>query len=79
MIKAEACCFTQTPAHQVKELILTDLADGCLMLYLRIILTYINIRVGIRARFGIEQQRITDHFRLGAFRSAGNSHQSPES
>ena len=56
--------FTQSAAHEVKELFFTHLGYRCLVPDGDIILIDFDIRIRIRARSLIQQKRITDYIRF---------------
>src|SRR2546426_1546005 len=59
----------QATAHQVEELVVTDLRDGRLVTDLGLVLFDANGWIGIGARKLIEQERVTAHMGLGVVRT----------
>src|SRR3989442_11359535 len=59
----------QATAHQVEELVVTDLRDGRLVADLGLVLFDANGRVGIRASLLVEQERVTADAGLGVVRT----------
>src|SRR5215208_8527853 len=45
-------------AHEVEELVLPDLGDGCLVLGVDLLLLYLDVRIRIRPRVLIQQERV---------------------
>src|SRR5260370_22412931 len=59
----------ETTAHQVEELVVTDLGDGCLVADLGLVLFDANGWIGIGASMFIEQERVTADMGLGVMRT----------
>ena len=59
----------KSAAHQVEELVVTDLRDGCLVADLGLVLLNPNGWVGIGASIFVEQERVTTHMGLGVVRT----------
>ena len=59
----------QASAHQVEELVVTDLRDGRLVADLGLVLFDANGGIGIGARMLIEQERVTADTGLGVVRT----------
>src|SRR5258706_16311817 len=59
----------QAAAHQVEELVVTDLRDGGLVADFGLVLFNANSRVGVGASILIEQERVTAHAGLGVVRT----------
>src|SRR6266480_6526946 len=58
----------EATAHQVEELVVTDLGDSCLVADLGLVLFDANGWIGIGASMLIEQERVTANTRLGVVR-----------
>src|SRR5207245_5730667 len=59
----------QATAHQVEELVVTDLRDGRFVADLGLVLFDANGWIGISASMLIEQERVTAHMGLGVVRT----------
>src|SRR5437764_10494218 len=59
----------QATAHQVEELVVTNLRDGRLVAHLGLVLFDANGWIGIAASILIEQERVTADTRLGVVRT----------
>src|SRR5690606_4617780 len=57
---AERVGFADTPAHQVEELLLTDLRDRRLVADADIVLTDIDVRIGVRAALFVQDERVAN-------------------
>src|SRR5712692_1457543 len=67
--------LVQATAHQVEELILTNLRNGCLVADLRLVLLHTDRRIRIGAGVLVQQQRVTAHAGLGVVRTWVHAHQ----
>src|SRR5919202_1075017 len=56
----------QPARHQVEELLLADLRDGGLVADVHVVLVDADVRIGIRPRLLVEDQRVADDLRLRA-------------
>src|SRR6476659_7190620 len=54
----------QAAAHQVEQLVLADLGHGGLVAHRHVVLADVDVRVGVGAGDGVDQQRVTLHGRL---------------
>src|SRR6266446_1244228 len=58
--------LVQAARHEIEELLLADLGDGRLVPDVDVVLVDADVRVGVRARFVVEDQRVADDLRLRA-------------
>src|SRR4026207_582599 len=59
----------EAAAHEVEELLLADLRDGRLVAEVNVALVDLDVRVRVRARLLVEDERIADDLRLRADRA----------
>src|SRR5437763_4938240 len=62
-------CLREPARHQIEELLLADLRDGRLVTDVDLVLVDADVRIGVRARLLVEDQRVADDLRLRARRA----------
>src|SRR5689334_16038261 len=65
----------QAAAHQVEQLVLADLADRGLVPHRDVVLTHVDVRVGVAPADGVDEERVALHVGLAAVRALLHLHE----